>query len=66
MDLREGKEFFHGKCVIGGFDNRPESILVSGCQREIEEETKRLVDQAGKTGVIFRGRLHTAKRSRFK
>ena len=53
MDLREGKEFFHGKCVIGVFDNRPESILVSGCQREIEEETKRLVDQAGKTGVIL-------------
>ena len=39
--------------MIGGCDNRPESILVSGCQREIEEETKRLVDQAGKTGVIL-------------
>lgn len=27
MDLTQGKAFFGGKCVLGGFDNRPCGVL---------------------------------------
>lgn len=30
MDLTQGKAFFGGKCVLGGFDNRPCGVLFSG------------------------------------
>ena len=53
MNLTEGKEFFGGKCVLGGFDNRKEGILYSGSKEEIEKETEKLVTAAGSTGVVL-------------
>lgn len=53
MDLKTGKDFFGGRCVIGGFDNRPQGILVSGSREAVQEETRKLVEQAGRTGVIL-------------
>lgn len=53
MDLKTGKQFFGQKCVIGGFDNRPEGILVSGSKEEIEAETRNLIEQAGRQGIIL-------------
>lgn len=53
MNLAEGREFFGGKCVIGGFDNRPEGILLSGTREEIENETEKIIKDAGKNGVII-------------
>lgn len=53
MDLREGKKFFGGKCVLGGFDNRKGGLLVSGEKDEIQAYTHRLIAKAGKTGVML-------------
>lgn len=53
MDLKQGRAFFGGKCVLGGFDNRPQGVLFSGSREEVEAETRRLMDDAGKTGVIL-------------
>ena len=53
MDLPEGKKFFAGKCVLGGFDNRPGGVLFSGTRAQVIRETKQLVRSAGTTGVIL-------------
>lgn len=53
LSLKEGKEYFHGKCVIGGFDNRPKGVLYSGTKEEIEMFTENLIRETGKTGVII-------------
>ena len=53
MDLTKGKEFFGGRCVLGGFDNRPQGVLYSGTKEEVAAETRKLVENAGKTGVIL-------------
>lgn len=53
MDLSAGKEFFGGKCVLGGFDNRKDSLLVNGSKTEIQAFAKELIAKAGKTGVML-------------
>lgn len=53
MDLKKGKEFFGGKCVLGGFDNRKTGLLYTGTKEEIEAETARILKDAGRTGVII-------------
>jgi uroporphyrinogen decarboxylase len=53
MDLAEGKKFFGGKCVLGGFDNTPEGLLCSGGKKEIEDFTEELIQKSGKIGVII-------------
>lgn len=53
VSLKEGKKLFGGRCVIGGFPNTKESILFKGTKEEITAETKRLVEEAGKVGVII-------------
>lgn len=53
MDLVQGKAFFGGRCVLGGFDNRPQGVLYAGTKEEVEAETRRLASQAGSTGVIL-------------
>lgn len=53
MDLSQGKVFFGGKCVLGGFDNRPGGVLFSGTRMEVEACTRALVQKAGTTGVIL-------------
>ena len=53
MDLVQGKAFFGGRYVLGGFDNRPQGVLYAGTKDEVTAETRRLVAQAGTTGVIL-------------
>ena len=53
LPLKEGKEFFGGRCVLGGFDNRKEGVLYSGSREEVETEVEKLLSSAGKTGVIL-------------
>lgn len=52
MGLTEGKAFFGNKCVLGGFDNRPNGVLCSGTKEEIEQYTKDLISKVGKKGFI--------------
>ncbi|MDD6661842.1 MAG: uroporphyrinogen decarboxylase family protein [Lachnospiraceae bacterium] len=53
VSLKEGKALFGGRAVIGGFDNTKNSVLYRGTKEEIQAEAKRLLDEAGTTGVIL-------------
>ncbi|MDR1429592.1 MAG: uroporphyrinogen decarboxylase, partial [Spirochaetaceae bacterium] len=53
ISLGEGKKLFGGKPVIGGFANTKEGLLYSGSRKEIEEETRRLLLESGRTGVAL-------------
>lgn len=55
MSLMEGKHFFHDRCVLGGFDNRPEGLLCSGSKEEIMSYTEGLIRAFGKKGLILGG-----------
>ena len=51
LSLAEGRKYFGGRPVMGGFDNRRTGLLYSGTREEIEAETRRLVsDYAAATG----------------
>lgn len=52
LSLREGRRFFGGKTVIGGFLNTEDSILYRRNKAEIQNETRRIIEDAGRTGVI--------------
>lgn len=52
-DLKTGKEIFANKVVLGGFGNTVNDILYRGTKEEIENETKRLIDEAGEDRVII-------------
>lgn len=51
--LAEGKKLFNDRPVLGGFDNSSKGILYNGTKEQIEAETRRLIDEAGKTGVLL-------------
>jgi len=53
MSLSEGKKFFGGRCVLGGFDNRKGGVLYSGSRGEVEAETEKIVQEAGVLGVMI-------------
>lgn len=53
LGLAEGKKFFGGKAVIGGFDNVKEGLLYSGTREEIEAYVEKLLKDTGKEGVII-------------
>ncbi len=53
MDLTAGQQFFGGKCVLGGFDNRSQGVLYSGTKEQVLAETRRLAEKAGTRGVML-------------
>ncbi|GHV71212.1 uroporphyrinogen decarboxylase [Spirochaetia bacterium] len=53
VPLGEGKKIFGGKPVIGGFGNTVNDLLYRGTQKEVEDETARIIAEAGKTGIII-------------
>jgi uroporphyrinogen decarboxylase len=53
VSLGEGKKIFGGRPVIGGFANTTEGILYRGTEEEIKAETRRILNGAGRTGVIL-------------
>jgi len=53
VSLEAGKEIFKGKAVIGGFANLKDSVLSAGTKEEVQKETKRLLDNAGRKGIIL-------------
>lgn len=51
LDLAEGKAFFGGRPVMGGFDNRVDRLLFKGTKEQVQAETHRLVaEYTMKTG----------------
>jgi len=53
VSLPQGQELFHGKAVLGGFENGKQSLLYGGSEAELQEETKRLLAEAGTRGVLL-------------
>ena len=53
VPLAEGKKIFEGKAVIGGFGNTVNDLLYKGTKEEIQAEAKKLIAEAGRTGVIL-------------
>lgn len=53
MNLSEGKRFFGGKCVLGGFDNRPTGLMFTGDKEGIQQFARELIKQAGTTGIML-------------
>ena len=45
LSLKDGKNYFGGRCVLGGFDNRKTGVLYSGSKQAIKDETKRLLKE---------------------
>jgi len=53
VDLTQGKTFFGGKCVLGGFDNRAGSLINNGTREEIRRYTHELIRKHGAPGVMI-------------
>ena len=53
VSLPQGQELFHGKAVLGGFENGKQSLLYGGRKAALQEETKRLLAEAGTRGVLL-------------
>lgn len=51
VSLAEGKRIFDGKPVLGGFDNRPNTLLYTGSDEDCRREVHRILDEAGTFGV---------------
>lgn len=53
IPLCDGKHLFPGKCILGGFDNNPNTLLDTGSPDEIEAYVKQLIDENGYQGFIL-------------
>lgn len=53
ISLKEGKTFFGGRAVLGGFNNREGQLLHKGSKEAIQAFTKKLLQDAGQEGVIL-------------
>ena len=53
ISLEEGKKLFNGKCVLGGFDNNPETILDTAPIEELQEEAGKLVSKNAYNGFVL-------------
>lgn len=52
LGIAEGQQFFGGRCVLGGFDNRKNSLIATGTKEEIQAFTKELAAKVP-TGLII-------------
>ena len=53
ISLAEGRKLFGGRTVLGGFENGKTGLLYTGSQEAIQNETKRLIAEAGKEALII-------------
>ncbi len=53
ISLKEGKSFFGGRVVLGGFNNRTGTLLHTGSRAEIKAYARQLIDEAGPDGLII-------------
>ena len=44
---------FGGRTVLGGFENGKDGLFYTGSQAAIQDETKRLIAEAGKEALII-------------
>ena len=53
ISLAEGRKLFGGRTVLGGFENGKNGLLYTGNQAAIQDETKRLIAEAGKEALLI-------------
>jgi uroporphyrinogen decarboxylase len=53
IPLEQGKKLFKGRTVLGGFSNTENDILYKGDKETIQAETRRLLKNAGSSGIIL-------------
>ena len=53
ISLPEGKAFFKGACVLGGFDNNPGTLIDQGSPEELQAYAKSLIEENGYQGYIM-------------
>ena len=53
LSIAEGRKLFPGKCVLGGFDNNPGTLIDTGADAELQAETIRLIQENGYKGFIL-------------
>ena len=51
ISLKEGKEIFGGKPVMGGFAQN--TIIYNGTEEEVKNEVKRILEESGQIGVMI-------------
>lgn len=53
VSLREGKAYFGGRAVLGGFNNRPGTLLPAGSKEDFQAFARSLLAETGGEGVIL-------------
>jgi uroporphyrinogen decarboxylase len=53
IPLGEGRRIFKGKTVMGGFGNTDKDVLYRGSREQVEEETERIIREAGSQSLIL-------------
>lgn len=53
VSLAEGRDLFQGRTVLGGFENTKSALLNTGSQPELQEETQKLIEEAGSQHLIL-------------
>ena len=53
VSLAEGKKFFKGACVLGGYDNNPGTLIDTGSKEEVQKYAGDLIRENGYQGFIL-------------
>lgn len=53
IELYKGKQIFGGRCVLGGFDNNPNTILDSSSVKDLQAETRNIINENSYAGFIL-------------
>ena len=49
----EGRKLFPGKCILGGFDNNPGTLIDTASRSELREYVGKLIAENGYKGYIL-------------
>lgn len=53
ISLKEGRKIFENKCILGGFDNNPNTLIDKGSEEELNEYVYKLLTDNGYKGFII-------------
>ena len=53
IPLAEGRKLFPGKCVLGGFDNNPGTLIDTGSPEQVDAYVRQLIEENGYRGFIL-------------
>ena len=53
VSMEQGREYFGGRCCLGGFQNTRPGILFYGTKKEIQDYARNLIASFGKIGLII-------------